>query len=465
MLKSRTQEADDVDMDEPPATALYAFNQTSLYVPPPVVNGRIPKNAFGNLDIYVPSMVPPGAYHIRHALAKNAARLLGIDYADAVTGFQFKGRHGTAITSGAVVAEEYREAVEAIIEGFQYEQENEESRLYSLECLKLWRRFLAGLRIKERLSEYTTTGPKAVKSDLVKAEMDEAEEAEDDPMEAGGFFPDAGAITAPTAHRFNDAPESDLEYDSAEQAPRLRRQTKTMVESYSESDDQSEEEYIPSPRKPPVRRRRMLSESPPAAEDERYDPHENGGEFVQNVIEESATSNGGFLPDADAEGMGGGFVHENNDPSEADGISGGFVPAAADEAGGGFIPDDDTALESGGGFVPEVEDEMSAGGFLPDTDVPDPQPIPKTASKEVRKDTEEEAGSIMPDKQEEDTFDPDEAEDTFDPDEMDTVINPLPREDSTGAHKQDEEEEDDYGSLLSHDPEDDDAEPDWLHSD
>lgn len=462
-------------MDEPPATALYAFNQTSLYVPPPVVNGRIPKNAFGNLDIYVPSMVPPGGYHIRHALAKNAARLLGIDYADAVTGFQFKGRHGTAITSGAVVAEEYREAVEAVIEGFQYEQENEESRLYSLECLKLWRRFLAGLRIKERLSEYTTTGPhtttgpQAVKSNLVKAEMDEAEEVEEDPMEAGGFFPDAGAITAPTAHQFNDAPESDHGHDYAEQAPRLRRQRKTLVESDPESDDHSEEEYMPSPRKPPVRRRRMLSESLPAAEDEHYDPHQDGVGHVQDVAEQSTEFDGGFLPDADAEGMGGGFVYENNDPSEADGFSGGFVPEAAssepaDETGGGFIPDGDTALESGGGFVPEVENEMSAGGFLPETNVPDPQPIPKTASKEVRRDTEEDAGSIMPDKQA-DTAVPDEADDTFDPDEMDTEINSLPRENSTGAHKQDEEEEDDYGSLLSHDPEDDDAEPDWLHSD
>lgn len=451
-------------MDEPPATALYAFNQTSLYVPPPVVNGRIPKNAFGNLDIYVPSMVPPGGYHIRHALAKNAARLLGIDYADAVTGFQFKGRHGTAITSGAVVAEEYREAVEAVIEGFQYEQENEESRLYSLECLKLWRRFLAGLRIKERLSEYTTMGPKAVKSDLVKAEMDEAEEVEDDPMEAGGFFPDAGAITAPTAHRFNDAFESNHGYDLAEQAPRLRRQRKAMVESDPESEDQSEEEYIPSPRKPPVRRRRMLSESLSSAEDGHYNPHQDGGEFVQDVVRESTTSDGGFLPDADVEGMGGGFLQENNDTSGAHESGGGFVPETADPepadgTGGGFITDDDTALESGGGFVPEVDDEMSAGGFSPETDVPEAQQITNPASKDVQ------VGITLPNKQEDDTFDPDEAEDTFDPDEMDTEVNPLPREDSTGAHKQDEEEEDDHGSLLSHDPEDDDAEPDWLHSD
>jgi xeroderma pigmentosum group C-complementing protein len=457
-------------MDEPPATALYAFNQTSLYVPPPVVNGRIPKNAFGNLDIYVPSMVPPGGHHVRHASAKNAARLLGIDYADAVTGFQFKGRHGTAITSGAIVAEEYREAVEAVIEGFQCEQENEEARLYSMECLKLWRRFLAGLRIKERLSEYTTTGPKAVKPDIVKAKMDEAEEVEDDPMEAGGFFPDTTETTVPTAHRFNDAAESDREYNAVEQAPRLRRQRKTVVESDPETDDQSEEEYIPSPRKPPARRRRMLSESPPAAETDNYDPHQDGGGFVPDVVEESTRSDGVFPPDADAEGMGGGFLHENNDASGVDDFGGGFVPEMADsepavEIDGGLIPEDDNAFESGGGFVPEVDEDMSAGGFLPESDVPEVQPNTQTTSKDVHMDIEEEVGGIMPDKQEEDTFDPDEAEDTFDPDDMDTETKALPREDSTGAHKQEDEEEDDHGSLLSHDPEDDDAEPDWLYSD
>ncbi|KAG9814551.1 Rad4-domain-containing protein, partial [Aureobasidium melanogenum] len=458
--KSRAQDLDDLDTDEPPATALYAFNQTSLYVPPPVVNGRIPKNAFGNLDIYVPSMVPPGGYHIRHALAKNAARLLGIDYADAVTGFQFKGRHGTAITSGVVVAEEYREAMEAVIEGFQYEQENEEARLYSLECLKLWRRFLAGLRIKERLSEYTTTGPKTAKTEIVKAKMDEAEEVEDDPTEAGGFFPDAGEITVPTAHRFNDAAESDHEYDIAEQAPRLRRQRKTMVESNPESEAQSEEEYIPSPRKPPVRRRRMLNVSPPASENGRYDPHiHEGGGFVPDNPGKSERPDDGFLPDADASELGGGFVPEGNDGTLPDVVD----TAPTGDTGGGFVPEADDALESGGGFVPEVDEEFSGGGFLLDNDDSEAHLNVQPPSNEVKMDAEQQGGDSVLDKQEDDTFDPDEAEDTFDPDEMDVGTTALPREDSTGAHQQ--EEEDDHGSLLSHDPEDDDAEPDWLHSD
>jgi len=83
---------------------MYAQFQTSLYIPPPVVSGIVPKNGFGNLDVFVPSMVPPGGVHLpsmssSHHLSilfkfsidnrldklmVKAAKLLGIDFAEAV---------------------------------------------------------------------------------------------------------------------------------------------------------------------------------------------------------------------------------------------------------------------------------------------------------------------------------------------------------------------------------------------
>ena len=58
----------DFDEDDPEddegETGLYAEFQTEVYVPPPVVEGRVPKNSFGNIDIYVPSMVPQGGTHV-----------------------------------------------------------------------------------------------------------------------------------------------------------------------------------------------------------------------------------------------------------------------------------------------------------------------------------------------------------------------------------------------------------------
>ena len=50
--------------DEDEEMGLYAIFQTEIYIPPPVVDGIVPKNSFGNIDIYVSSMVPSGGVHV-----------------------------------------------------------------------------------------------------------------------------------------------------------------------------------------------------------------------------------------------------------------------------------------------------------------------------------------------------------------------------------------------------------------
>ena len=191
----------DAGPDENAGTALYAAHQTKLYSAPPVQNGRIPKNMYGNLDIYVPSMIPPGGTHIAHPEAARAARSLGIDYADAVTGFTFKGRHGTAVTKGAVVASEYGEAVEEVLKAFDDERERIEEERRSKEALKMWRRLLAGLRIRERIEGYEVEGERdaAIGREMADAE-DENWEGSD---EGGGFLPDRDReeIAQPTTGR------------------------------------------------------------------------------------------------------------------------------------------------------------------------------------------------------------------------------------------------------------------------
>ena len=187
------------DVEENAGTAMYAAFQTVAYQAPPVVYGRIPKNVYGNLDVYVPSMVPPGGVHISHPETAKAAKMLGIDYSDAVTGFEFKGRHGTAVIKGAVVAVEFQEAVEEIIRGFEDERAQAEETRRSLEALRMWKRFLAGLRIRERIDGYDVEGER----DAVRKEMDEADEENNDDEMGGGFMPDANeeSIPEPTVGR------------------------------------------------------------------------------------------------------------------------------------------------------------------------------------------------------------------------------------------------------------------------
>ena len=196
--------------EENAGTGMYAAFQTVTYEAPPVVRGLIPKNAYGNLDIYVPSMVPPGGIHNTHADTARAARILGIDYADAVTGFEFKGRFGTAVIKGAVVAKEYQEAVEEVISGFEYERAEAEENRRSMEALRMWRRFLAGLRIRERIEGYEIEGERDAIQQEMK-QMDEDVEGDDD---GGGFLPDRDDEVGaePTAGRsFQPLPTYDSE--------------------------------------------------------------------------------------------------------------------------------------------------------------------------------------------------------------------------------------------------------------
>lgn len=149
------------------------------------------------------------------------------------TGFEFKNRQASAIINGIVVAKEYREAVEAVMEGFLDEQNEAEEFKKSIEALKRWRRFLMSLRIRERLgilpedTEAETKGNEdetKVRGEIIsKFDEDEedtgggffAEESENDNGgEGGGFIlegNDSGGGGFLPDERQSEENESDLE--------------------------------------------------------------------------------------------------------------------------------------------------------------------------------------------------------------------------------------------------------------
>ncbi|KAL4869480.1 hypothetical protein BDV12DRAFT_167807 [Aspergillus spectabilis] len=189
--RSKAVNLEDENDDTGEETTLYAFFQTELYKPPPVVQGRIPKNAYGNLDVYVPSMVPPGGVHIPHLDAAHAARTLGIDYADAVTGFNFKGRHGTAVFQGVIIAREFREAVEEVLRCLEEDKLQSQLDQRSAEVLRAWKQFLLKLRIAERVKGYAVEGEA---DDEASTGLERSEAPEE---VGGGFLPESGDESAP----------------------------------------------------------------------------------------------------------------------------------------------------------------------------------------------------------------------------------------------------------------------------
>ncbi|KAI1003634.1 DNA repair protein [Podosphaera aphanis] len=173
---------------------LYMEEQTQAYRAPPIVNGRVPKNSYGNIDVFVSTMIPEGGAHLSCRYASQAARILNIDYADALTGFEFRGRHGTAILVGIVVASEYAEAVQAVAEGLEDEEAEIERVARAFAALKMWKRLLIALRIKERIAGYRIEGEdstvlKHPKTPLLRMDDDNIATTHDDEMQ-GGFIPD-----------------------------------------------------------------------------------------------------------------------------------------------------------------------------------------------------------------------------------------------------------------------------------
>ncbi|BGP11688.1 hypothetical protein JCM10049v2_007608 [Rhodotorula toruloides] len=135
-------------VDEQP---LYAESQTDVYVPPPVKDGKVPKNNFGNIDLFTPSMLPEGAAHLPSKVAAKCAKELGIDFAEAITGFEFRQRRAIPVMAGIVVAAENAETLqEAIITLEQSTLERELAKQQD-RVLKRWKKLIQGLRIRQRL--------------------------------------------------------------------------------------------------------------------------------------------------------------------------------------------------------------------------------------------------------------------------------------------------------------------------
>ncbi len=160
-----------------------------------MVRGVVPKNKFGNIEVHVPSMVPAGGAHVADERAARAAFILGVDYSPALTGFSFRGRQGTAVLNGAVVAAEAEEAVRAVVAALGDLEREAEAARRTLAALTMWSRMLKTLRIHDRvLTAYGETGKNGqdVKGKAVAAAAAAAEHDGDSDGGGGGWDAAAG---------------------------------------------------------------------------------------------------------------------------------------------------------------------------------------------------------------------------------------------------------------------------------
>ncbi|XP_017877259.1 DNA repair protein complementing XP-C cells homolog [Ceratina calcarata] len=126
--------------------------QTTQYEPPVAKDGIVPRNEYGNVDLFKACMLPKGTVHINLPGLYRVAKKLNIDCAPAVVGFNFGGMGAVPATEGFVVCEEYEDTLREAWEAEQREaakraREKRDKRVYGN-----WKKLIHGLLIRERLA-------------------------------------------------------------------------------------------------------------------------------------------------------------------------------------------------------------------------------------------------------------------------------------------------------------------------
>ncbi|CAL8252324.1 unnamed protein product [Arctogadus glacialis] len=140
-----------VEQKEEKDLALYGEWQTEEYQPPIAVEGKVPRNEYGNVYLFKPCMLPVGCVHLRLPTLNRVARKLDMDAAPAVTGFDFHGGYAHAVTDGYIVCEEHEEILRAAWEEDQALQKQKEIEKREKRATTNWKLLVKGLLIRERL--------------------------------------------------------------------------------------------------------------------------------------------------------------------------------------------------------------------------------------------------------------------------------------------------------------------------
>ncbi|XKL66853.1 hypothetical protein PGB90_010273 [Kerria lacca] len=140
-------------ISEPPKDLeLFGLWQVEDYVPPKAENGKVPRNAFGNVELFKPSMLPKGTVYLQLPGLQKIANKLSIDCAQAIVGFEYSTNGWSyPVKDGFVVCEEFKDILldaynQEIEEAEKKEKQKREDRIYTN-----WKRLIKGLFIREKL--------------------------------------------------------------------------------------------------------------------------------------------------------------------------------------------------------------------------------------------------------------------------------------------------------------------------
>lgn len=132
---------------------LFGEWQTQEYEPPWAEGGKVPRNCYGNVDMYQECMLPKGCAWLKLPGLQRIANKLGIDCAAAVVGFDNHcGSYGAhPVIDGFIVCEEYADTLRMAWEEEQANAKKREEDKRQKRIWDNWKRLLKAAMIREKL--------------------------------------------------------------------------------------------------------------------------------------------------------------------------------------------------------------------------------------------------------------------------------------------------------------------------
>ncbi|KAF8378603.1 hypothetical protein HHK36_029951 [Tetracentron sinense] len=153
--KVQVSEPDLYDEDDGEGTIeLYGKWQMEPLRLPHAVNGIVPKNERGQVDVWSKKCLPPGTVHLRLSRVVPVAKRLEIDFAPAMVGFEFRNGRCLPVFEGIVVCTEFKDS---ILEAYAEEQERreaEEKKRNETQAISRWYQLLSSIVTRQRLNNY-----------------------------------------------------------------------------------------------------------------------------------------------------------------------------------------------------------------------------------------------------------------------------------------------------------------------
>ncbi|KAM3283265.1 DNA repair protein RAD4 isoform X1 [Capsicum chacoense] len=159
--QNKGQDVEDDDCGEGACggtVALYGHWQTEPLILAPAVNGIVPRNERGQVDVWSEKCLPPGTVHLRLPRLVPVAQRLKIDFAPAMVGFEFRNGRSLPVYEGIVVCTEFKDAILEAYTEEEVRREAKERRKTEAEALSRWYQLLASLVTRQRLQNRYVDG-------------------------------------------------------------------------------------------------------------------------------------------------------------------------------------------------------------------------------------------------------------------------------------------------------------------